>query len=397
MVRDGSSTWAAGLLVSAAFASIAFGQGVPGPIRGFLQDRARLSAEEFTALDRGEVVVKILATSDKRETSLVGAVRVALRGEIDLRAFRESFGQRSNKARLNGGPLSDPAVAGDLDGLELEERDIEALKNCAPGSCSLKLSAAMIKAFRTEIDWSASDQKTRAEALLRNLLITYVRDYQQRGDRALIEYHDHRKAVSLADEYKSLREPTVVVSALAPEFEDYLRKYPDPSLPDVENRFDWGVIASGLKPIISITHGTAHSTTFDGFSRYLLVTKQIYASHYVDASLAVAALVVDHATQEKVAYLVFTDASRSESLGGVLGRLARPVVEKEAKERVRELLEVARSRIEASSVSRTAGNLETPATSGGSIVSMLFNRWTVVAAVLVIVAATGLILWKRRR
>jgi len=316
------------LLLLVAFTSASPGQLSKGQ---FLRQLAATVAEgELTSLQNGNILVKLLPSREKREVSVFGAVKLRDVQDIDLARFRAGLSQKNNKAVLGGGMLSAEPGLQDLRELTLDDRDIEKLKICAVGDCDLKLSAPMIRRFSTEIDWNSAEHKVQATELFKSLLVDYVRDYLKRGDRALLEYADKRKPVRLADEYRAIMDGSVLARSFAPEFLEYLRKFPTADLPGTESRVDWSKVDSGLKPIITLTHSVGYSRR-SGTDLFLTIaTKQIYASHYIDASMAFTSLLRFGSGESAEEYLLFTSTSRSDSLGGALSGMAHAVVEREA-------------------------------------------------------------------
>ena len=311
-----------------------------------ITDDAALSAGEITTLNNGDFLVKVLKLKDKRKVSVFGAVRLRDVQSIDLAAFREVLSQRDNRALLDGGRLSSPPVLQDLAALTLKDKDIESIKNCIVGKCDLKLSARMIRRFQTEVDWNSAQQEIQATSLFKQMLVEYSNDYSKRGDQALIEYVDQKDPVRLVDEYRVLLEQSVMVHSLAPEFVNYLKKFPALELSGAESRLDWSNVDSGLKPIVTLTHSLGYSRKVNDDLVLTLATKQIYASHYVDASLGFSWFIRLGAGESAETYLIFTSISRSDSLGGVLSGMAHAVVEKEAMEKVEDLLKGAKKRLE---------------------------------------------------
>lgn len=333
------------LLLIVAFTSASHGQLSKDQ---FLRQLAPTVAEgELTSLQNGNILVKVLPSRDKREVSVMGVVKLRDVQDIDLARFRAGLSQKNNKAVLGGGILPPEPSLQDLAELTLDDRDVEKLKTCSVGDCDLKLSAPMIRRFNTEIDWNSAEQKVRATELFKTLLIDYVRDYLKRGDRALIEYADKRKPVRLADEYRAITEGSVLVRGLAPELLDYLKKFPTAELPGAESRVDWSKVDSGLKPIITLTHSVGYSRQLQDDLFLTIATKQIYASHYIDASMAFTSLLRFGSGESTEEYLLFTSTSRSDSLGGALSGMAHAVVEREALQKAEELLQNSKMRLEA--------------------------------------------------
>lgn len=156
--------------------------------RNVLRDQAAFTTDDLLAIERGEIVVRLLPVTDKREVAVCGVVRTQAPSDVSLRAFRMSMTQLSPHSILEIGKFSTPPVLEDLQGLTLEDRDIEDLKRCSVGDCKLKMSAAMIERFRREVDWTAPDYRPQATRLYRQMLLEYVRDYLKLGDSALINY-----------------------------------------------------------------------------------------------------------------------------------------------------------------------------------------------------------------
>ncbi|CAN5443113.1 hypothetical protein BH20ACI3_BH20ACI3_19610 [soil metagenome] len=151
--------------------------------RRVLSDQATFTANDFSALERGEMVVKLLPVKDKREVAVCGLVRMQAPVEVGLKAFQESMAQQNRNSISEIGRFSSRPTLEDLQELTLEDRDIEDLKRCVVGDCKLKLSAAMIERFHKEVDWVAPDYRFQATRLFRQILLDYVRDYLSRGDR----------------------------------------------------------------------------------------------------------------------------------------------------------------------------------------------------------------------
>ena len=299
--------------------------------RNFLRDQAVFTAEDFSALERGEMVVKLLPVKDKREVAVCGLMRLRVPLAEGRQAFQQSMTQRNRNAILEIGKFSSPPSPEDLQALTLEDRDLEDLKKCAVGDCKVKMSAAMIERFRKEVDWSAPDHRVQATRLFRQMLLDYVKDYLARGDAALIEYHDKSSRVRLEDEHRSLLEASLYINDYSPELTKYLKRFPLPELISVENNINWTKIKFGLKPVTLITHVATYTRPAGGVPQILVVSKQLYANHYFDSGLALTVLISIPTTgTTSDSYLLYTNRSRSDALAGPFSKLKRNVVEGEA-------------------------------------------------------------------
>ena len=358
-----------------------------------LVEKAAFTPDEFLTLNKGEIVVKILKAKEKRQISVFGIVRVQNVPDLDMTRFRESLSQKSNKAMLDGAKFSTPPVLQDIGSLKIDDRDLDDMKTCVVGDCKLKLPTAIINRLQTDVDWNAADHKLQAVSVFKQFLVDYAGDYLIRGDQALIELVDKRKPIRLTDEYRILLDSSVFIRGIAPEFDNYLRKYPGGDLPGVENRLDWSKVGSGLKPIITITHGTAYAKKADDFSSLLIATKQLYASHYIDASLALSSLVRIGADDKAETYLIFTDISSSDPLGGAFSAMAHGVVEGEALERVTDLLQRAKVRIETTSSAQPATVADESGTS--SWIADVRRNWVFSLVVFLVLVAIGILVFRR--
>lgn len=339
--------------------------------RNVLLEQAAFTAEELSALERGEVVVKTLPTTNKREVAFCGVVR--LRGEPAtlLAAFRESLTQ-SNGRIMPGGRIGAPPAPEEFQALTLDAGDIEELKRCAAGDCDLKMPAAMIERLRGEVSWAAPDYRTSAERLFRLMLFDYARDYLGRGGGALVE-SDGRVAAARRDEARRASFDSLpYVEDSAPEFAAYLQGFPRVELPGVENALHWSKIKIGLKPVTLLTHTATYTRRREGAPEILVATKQLYATRYFDSSLSLTLLTgvaaADGAPSET--YLLYANRSRAEALGGLFGGLKRRLVVEAALDGLRDVLQRTRLNAEPRPAGETGSDLRAGSEGIGA------RRWT---------------------
>jgi hypothetical protein len=279
--------------------------------------------------------------------------------------------QRNGNSILEIGKFSSPPSLVDLQALTLEDRDVEDLKQCVVGDCKLKMSAAMIERFRKQVDWPAPDYRSQATRLFRQMLLDYVRDYLARGDSALIEYHDQSRGVRLDEEHRSLLKASLYINDFAPELTEYLKGFPRPELTNVENAINWTKINFGLKPVTILTHVATYTRRPSGVPQILVVSKQLYANHYFDSSLALTALInipITGTTSDS--YLLYTNRSRADALAGSFSKLKRKLVEGEAVASLNAILLQTKLNLERSSMNQ-AGSF--PRSGKQKIVEWLFG------------------------
>jgi len=291
-------------------------------------------ANEVAALDRGEPVVKGIRSNDPRDISLYGEITIPSDPESALKAFQLSL-YLKEKSITQSGKFSAVPREEDLGSLTLSDNDIADLKKCTVGDCKLRLSATMIERFQKDIDWNASDYSERVNQLFRLMLVEYLTAYLRKGDDALIEYADQNPTVELSREQESLLAKLLYVNDTTPEFMRDLKTLLGSSMP-VERSLSWAKMSFGLKPVVVITDTSTYRSDIGGIRRVMVLSKQIYANHYFDASLSLTAAIGDYTHTNS--NLLYVNHSRSAALAGSLTKIKHQVVERRATEALKNLL-----------------------------------------------------------
>ena len=112
----------------------------------------QLDDAQLAAIEKGEVVTKLLPTTDKPEIAAFGVVKTA--GTVDqLLALAWDVRKFKQVPQIpEMGLFSNPAKIEDLKGLTHPPDDIAALKKCKPGSCDVKLGTKGLE-MAAKIDW----------------------------------------------------------------------------------------------------------------------------------------------------------------------------------------------------------------------------------------------------
>ena len=313
-----------------------------------LAEKASFHETDFAALQANQPVVRLVPVSNKREIAVAGLVNIRAGADEFLRSYRDSMLRKSNGAILEIGSFGRQPTLADLESLTLETGDIEDLKDCVIGDCEVKLSAAMIDRFRREIDWNTPDYALKVTSLFKQMLSEYVSDYRTRGEAALIQYNDKRDEIDLAAEQRALSGASGYTNSLLADSNAGLQL--------IEDAIVWSKIKFGLKPVIAVNHIKIYKRDREVGPQVLIASKQIYASHYFNASLALTAFVtVPGATQG--AYLVSENRSRADGLEGPFGKIKRGVVEKKALEGLKAILEHSQMTLEGSTLAATTAEL----------------------------------------
>ena len=280
------------------------------------------SEDESKKVAGGEVVASILPrTGEKREVAIAGVSRIEANTECFLARFRDIETFKKNPAVLRIGKLDLPVDSDGLAQLTLGANDLSSLRDCRPGECGVKLPAGMIEQLRQDVNWSSPEHAAYVQAVFRERLFDYLQKYLSEGNTALIAYQDKSKPVHMAEEFRSLLAAKPSLSELIPAFYEYLADYPAAPLNGVDDFLYWSIENFGFKPVTSVTHVIIFRQS--GFAA--IASKQIYASHYFDASLGLT-FVLDDPDSPGTMYLAYLNRSRIDLLGGFLGGIRRMVL-----------------------------------------------------------------------
>ncbi|MGA2712534.1 MAG: hypothetical protein ABSG41_05455 [Bryobacteraceae bacterium] len=296
---------------------------------------AGLTNDQWNAVIHGDPQAKVLNTHEKREVAVVGVARLRATTACFVTRFKDIENFKKNPAVLRIRKFVSPVDPRDLEGFSLEAGDMTDLRVCRAGNCKVKLPVGTIERLAREVDWSQPDHDDRAQSVFREELLSYIGTYLHEGNSALIEYQDKNKPVRLADEFRGVLDARPGLAAFVPEFHDYLARYPTGMLPDVSEFFYWSTESFGLKPVASVTHVSIYAQP----GRTMIASKQIYASHYFDASLGLTAALDDGAAGPGSSmYLVYINRSRIDLLGGFFGGLRRAILRGRLREGMRKNL-----------------------------------------------------------
>lgn len=332
--------------------STALAQSSVADFHKILREKAAFDETAFAALQEGQTVVRLLPVRDRREVAVCGLVGLEVPAEMFLQSFRESMARKNSAAILEIGSFGSTPTLDDLRDLTIESRDLEDLKECVVGDCRLKLSARMIERFHKEVDWQSPDYRIQATQLLKLMLLDYVRDYVARGDAALIEYNDKSKQVRLAEEQHALMAASGYVNDFLTRFPQHLKGVPASELKIVENAIVWSKIKFGLKPVFAINHIMVYKREQGTGPQILIASKQIYANHYFDSSLALTAF-VNVPGANPGSYLFYENRSRADGLEGAFSQIKRSIVEDRAVQGLMAVLESSKLNLNARALSQT--------------------------------------------
>lgn len=127
----------------------------------------------------------------------------------------------------------------------------------------------------------------------------------------------------LAREFREVLYAQPGLGGLVPEFREYLAQYPNTSLAGAREFFYVSTESFGLKPVASVTHVSVYVQP----GHVVTASKQLYASHYFDGSLGLAAALDDRSDpSHRRMHLVYLNRSRIDLLSGFFGGLRRAIL-----------------------------------------------------------------------
>ena len=300
----------------------------------------QLDDAQLAAIEKGEVVTKLLPTTDKPEIAAFGVVKAA--GTVDqlLALARDVKKFRQVPQIPEMGYFSSPAKLEDLKGLNHPPADIAALKRCKPGSCDVKIGTRGMEMV-SKIDWRAKDAEKQAVAIFNQGIVDYVTAYQQGGTDAMGNVLDKKQERSRAEEYRALLANSPYLVEYNKPFNDYLAAWPKTKLAGADDVLYWAKDTFGLKPVVSAYHATFYKSPRGA----LISTKLIGATHFFNASLELLAAVP--AADGKGLYLLNLYRTRIDPPTGMLAGMLMGKVRDGIDTGVKENLKRARERLAA--------------------------------------------------
>ncbi len=102
-----------------------------------------------------------------------------------------------------------------------------------------------------------------------------------------------------------------------------------------------------MKPVISVTHVTIYPAGTDvRRGSTFIASKQIYASHYFDASLALTMVTPACLEDECGVYLTYVNRSRTDLGSGLMGTMARSIIQRRLSDGMEDTLADLKERLE---------------------------------------------------
>ena len=153
-----------------------------------------------------------------------------------------------------------------------------------------------------------------------------------------------RVPLSVSDELRLLAAHSSQIVAGLPEFVDSLLN--GKPLEGTDEFIYWSKEQFGLKPVVSITHVIIYSPRRADLPDVMIASKQIYASRYLAASLAITLGVAPAAGPSSSFYMVYANRTRPRAFPPFVGGLVRRIAQGQTREGLEEQLSLAKVRLE---------------------------------------------------
>jgi len=332
---------AAAILTGIHAHTAASGRGDPF---AFFQPPVTVDFSDRQRLARGDVIVRVLPARDG-ELSVFAASRLDVSPEA-LVTWTHAIAQLKQSAFVLAiRRFSDPPVLEDLNGLILDEGDVDAIARCRAGDCAVHLGAREIQSLRAAAAAAGQSWRAAIRQEFRRAVLERVNAYRADGLAGLPPYAHRREPVRPEDALAAILRGSPYLGERLPHVAARLKDAPHGDLPGGESFLYWSKEQYGTgKRVISVTHVDIVRPDAPGAPAVLVLGKEIFATHYRSGSLGVTTVVEDAA--HGLRYLVYINRSQVDVLSGLFGGLKRKLIEGRLTDESAAIVRTIRQRLE---------------------------------------------------
>ena len=309
-------------------------------VRDVLTRTLQFTATEMADLQRGRAVRHGLDAHAPGEFGVAGGIRIGASKTAFLDAARDIVSFKAGPEIAQIGRFSSPPVIADLAALTVDKGDFDAAA-CRVGDCTIRLPADVIQRVPKEIDLAARTAQEQAAAWFKRVLLADVEAYVSGGTGRFTQYDDGSRAIRPLEDFAALLAATPAIGMLVPGLPEHLLNFPAQRVAGAEDFLYWSKESFGPAPFISVTHVTMVCAAPH---TCVMVTKDVYSTRYIDASLAVA-VITESSTGDAI-YVVYANRSRVNALRGALSALRKSIVERRARGTLEQSLVTIKTRLE---------------------------------------------------
>jgi hypothetical protein len=311
-------------------------------LAGILRHWFNPKPSEIRILSQGGIIARGLPASGSH-ISVIAACALTVSPET-FAARVGNLGSTTSGSSASG-RFSNPPALEDLQRLTLDQGDIDRLRHCRVGDCRLNLGEEDIAGIRSSLAGSTSGPSPETQQVFRRILLERVRRYQKAGLAGLPDYRDRDTPLNPAAAFDGLVSQSPLLKARLENIATDLQQHPPGASAAAESSLGWSRVMMNDKPVIMITdYRVLRPGPAADLPTVLISAKQVYASRYMNGSLALTMLFAGSNGRQ---YLVHVDRSDLDELGGAFSGLKRSLMEGRIKDEAVAALTRLRNRLEA--------------------------------------------------
>jgi hypothetical protein len=295
----------------------------------FLRPTVQLSADDKRQLDDREVVLKILPASG-HELATLAAASLNIGPDAFIARVRNIVALKKGPNVPQIGKFSTPPTLADLQSLTLDESDVDAVADCKPNRCALKLHADEIDRLHRARAAASGDPTDNVRRAFREIVLERTQRYLANG------------AQDSKPQFQTLLANSPFVSRV-PQLATYLERFPAAPIPGSESFLYWSKETYAWNPMISVTQVTIlRNDSDEALPEVLVVSRDIFATRYTGGSLVLSSLIRDPNAPPNRRYLVYLNRTWVDGIRAFW----RPLVEYRVKSQARKVFAAVRDRLE---------------------------------------------------
>jgi len=119
-------------------------QPAPGGLQEFLESQLAFTPSELSALNTGQIIVRLPRTPETREVAAFAIMRLNVTSDFFLDRMRDIVNFKKSDNVLQIGKFSGPPRIEDLENLTLDRDETDTVRRCRLLKCDFKLSGSDI-------------------------------------------------------------------------------------------------------------------------------------------------------------------------------------------------------------------------------------------------------------
>jgi hypothetical protein len=327
MVRVANVRSVAELLVLAGAAAVAVSgvarQQPTTDLPTFFKDTVGLTAQQISSIQGGKAVVKVMNTPTPEEIYLFGAVYINAAPQSYLTYSRDLNQLRKSPDYVAIVKFSNPPQLFDLNNFGFAAAEVQELKKCKPGNCTIQIPAESLTALQQSTNWSAPNVNDQVNQLVRASILKHLLAYQGGGDPFLLTYNDKSTPTDVSKDFQFVLNFSKALPQYLPAFSSYLLNYPNGKPANVDNWFYWANVKFGLKPTLRVVQVVTQTGGAQDDIAYAIAEKQLYSSHYFETALDMTFCVRSKDKTRPGFFLLMAMGSEQAGLTGLEGSIVR--------------------------------------------------------------------------